>query len=805
MRAIGISLLVLLLGISSVCYGFGVGFIENVGQVDGVVRYYAHGSGVSVYFTDRGLVLDIRERVGGNVDPGDLGVRDREPDGGFGERVRGCAVYIHFEGCSEDVEVVGRGELGTRYNYFIGSDPSGWRTGVRAYSEVVYRGVWEGVDLVYRMDGGNLEYEVIGEDLGLVRFRYEGVERVVEEEGIVELETVVGALIHEQERQRGVLRVVGEVGEATGTLTDPPNRPALLLWSTFLGGSERDTSYAVVLDALGNPVVTGCTRCSNFPTTPGAYDTTLSGTDDVFVTKLSASGDSLIWSTYLGGSYLDWGYSIVLDAHGNPVVTGETWSSDFPTTPGAYDTTHNGSSDVFVVKLSCSGDRLLWSTCLGAAHVECGRSIVLDTSGNPVVTGSTYSINFPTTPNAHDRTHNGSWDVFVAKLSCSGDSLLWSTYLGGVSEDYGHSLVVDASGNPVVTGVTRSIDFPTTLGCYDGTFGGYSDVFVTKLSCSGDHLVWSTFIGGSGWDEGYSLVLDAHGNPVITGRTSSSDFPTTLRAYDRRHNGGADVFVTKLSSLGDYLLWSTFLGGAGDEYGCSIVLDPLGYPLVAGWTMSTNFPRTYDAYDRTHNGMKDAFVSRFSKSGQELLWSTYLGGSGDEGGMSIVLDGSGNPVLAGSTWSSDFPKSPRAYDLTHNGAADVFVAKLSRLQSDEIQAPEGGPGYYEDPGEHTVDALPDGWQPASQGKLFYISFPNPFTAGTRVYFSVSQGEQVSIKIYDVKGELVRVLVDGRYDAGTHEVIWDGRGDNGAEVASGIYFIRMEAGGRRQTQRIVVLR
>ncbi len=813
----GILVVVLVVVVSSVCFGFTGGFIENVGQVDGSVRYYVHGSGMSVYFADRGLVLDVRERVGGNVDPGDpgdpgdLGVRDREAREGLGERVRGCAVYIYFEGCSEDVEVVGRGELGTRYNYFIGSDPSGWRTGVPAYEEIVYRGVWEGVDLVYRIDGGNLEYEVVGDgvDLGLVRFRYEGAELVLERDGFMEVETGVGRLVEEHDGYIGMLRLVREVGEHAGTLTDPPDRPALLLWSTFLGGSDGDEASSVVVDAAGNPVVTGVTWSSDFPTTPGTYDATHNGNSDVFVAKLSSSGDRLLWGTFLGGSNVEGGFSIVLDGSGNPVLTGETVSSDFCWTRGAYDTTFNGGVDVFVTKLSSSGDSLLWSTYLGGDAWDGGTSLVLDSSGNPLLTGRTRSSDFPTTPGAYDTTYNGDLDAFVAKLSSSGDRLLWGTFIGGWQRDTGLSLVLDGLGSPVVIGYTESSNFPTTPGAYDREFnGGDYDVFVSKFSGSGDSLLWSTFLGGTNSENGSSIVLDASGNPVLVGYTGSTDFPTTPGAYDRSYNDYVDVFVSKLSSSGDRLLWSTFLGGRGMDIGSSLVLDASGDALVAGFTSSSDFPTTQGAYDTSHNGNTDVFLAKLRSSGDRLLWSTFLGGRHIEEHFicSLALDASGNPVLVGETYSSDFPTSANAYDRRLDGYLDAFVAKLSKLQVDERQIPdEGRRDFSEDPVEVTASVLPDGWQPASQGELVYTSFPNPFTAGTRVYFSVSHSDQVSIKIYDVKGELVRVLVDGRYDSGTHDVIWDGRGDDGVEVASGVYFIQMEAGGRKQTQRVVVLR
>ncbi|MFH1219857.1 MAG: SBBP repeat-containing protein [Candidatus Eisenbacteria bacterium] len=535
-----------------------------------------------------------------------------------------------------------------------------------------------------------MRYEVkvsTGADAGRVQFAYEGAERVVEEPGGSFLvETSVGSLREVRAVAGGSVGVfmlvqgdVAPLGD-TGSLA-PADNPSALLWSTFFGGSYDDEGQSLVLDASGNAMVTGHTWSSDFPTTPGAYDTFLNGGSDVFVAKLSASGGTLLWSAFLGGGSYDWGYSLALDGSGDAVVTGWTWSSNFPTTPGAYDTSLNGYGDVFVAKLSASGSTLLWSTFVGGSSDDIRLSLALDGSGNAVFTGwTTYS--FPVTPGAYDTSFNGGeCDVFVAKLSASGSALLWSTFLGGSSDDWAVSLVLDESGNPVVTGGTESSDFPTTPGAYDTSQnGGDYDVFVAKLSASGGALLWSTFLGGSSDDYGYSLVLDAPGNAVVTGETASSDFPTTPGAYDTSLNGYGDVFVAKLSASGSALLWSTFLGGSDSDVGYSLVLDASGNAVVTGYTWSSDFPTTPGAYDTSFNGgYCDVFVAMLSASGNALLGSTFLGGSSSDGywWSSLVLDASGNAVVTGWTYSSDFPTTPGAYDTSFNGGScDVFVAKL---------------------------------------------------------------------------------------------------------------------------------
>jgi len=335
-----------------------------------------------------------------------------------------------------------------------------------------------------------------------------------------------------------------------------------LLYSTFLGGGAREGGSSIAVDASGSAYVTGTTQSVDFPTTPGALDTSYDGDGtylaDAFVAKLNATGSGLLYSTFLGGGggFDDQGLSIAVDASGSAYVTGVTDSTDFPTTPGAFDTTHNGANDAFVATLNATGSGLLYSTFLGGGSRDEGLSIAVDASGSAYVTGVTNgfgSMNFPTTPGAFDTSLDGGVrrDAFVAKLNATGSRLLYSTFLGGGSYDYGYSIAVDASGSAYVTGWTDSTDFPTTPRTFDTSLTGYSDAFVTKLNASGSDLHYSTFLGGGiggGRDWGNSIVVDASSSVYVTGATSSTDFPTTTGAFDTTHNRGVqDVFVTKLS------------------------------------------------------------------------------------------------------------------------------------------------------------------------------------------------------------------------------------------------------------------
>ncbi|HHT9112603.1 MAG TPA: DUF7948 domain-containing protein [Candidatus Wunengus sp. YC65] len=347
-----------------------------------------------------------------------------------------------------------------------------------------------------------------------------------------------------------------------------------LLASTYMGGSDTDSGYSLALDTGGNVYVTGITRSTDFPTTSAAYDSSSNGegSDDVFVSKLNSGLTSLLASTYLGGSGSDYGYSLALDTSGNVYVTGGTYSSDFPTTSEAYDTSFNSVYDVFVSKLDGELTNLLACTFLGGSDTEHGYFLTLDVSGNVYVAGVTRSSDFPTTSGAYDTSFNGVADAFVSKLNSGLASLLASTYLGGSGNDLGNFLAFDASGNVYVTGYTLSTDFPTTSGAYDTSSNGdgADDVFVSKLSSGLTSLLASTYLGGSDTDDGASLALDTSGNVYVTGVTWSTNFPTTSAAYDTSRNGADDVFVSKLDGELTSLLASTYLGRSNYDYGSSL-------------------------------------------------------------------------------------------------------------------------------------------------------------------------------------------------------------------------------------------
>jgi hypothetical protein len=462
-----------------------------------------------------------------------------------------------------------------------------------------------------------------------------------------------------------------------------PTQPLVidpLVYSTYIGGSEWDVGYAIAVNASGNAYVTGETFSPNYDWMPGAFQMTLAGWMDAFVTKLNAAGTALVYSTYLGGSDADGGYAIAVDGSGNAYVTGWTSSSDYPTV-SAYQSGIEGWVDVFVTKLNATGDQLLYSTYLGGSFEEYGYGIAVDGSGNAYVTGYTYSFDYDVTVGAYQTTHGGLWDVFVTKLNATGNLLLYSTYLGGSGTEVGRGIAVDGSGNAYVTGYTYSSNYPVTVGAaYQTTHGGGADVFVTKLNAIGDQLLYSTYIGGVSDDAGYGIALDGSGHAYVTGYTSSLNYPTTPGAFQPRKSTNSlfewDVFVTKLNATGTDLVYSTFLGGDGNDVGYGIALDGSGHAYVTGHTWSSNYPVTPGALQPTNGGGMDVFVTKLNKTGTALVYSTYIGDWSEDNGRAIAVDGSGHAYVTGYTWSSNYPTTAGAFQQNNDGWADAFVTKV---------------------------------------------------------------------------------------------------------------------------------
>jgi hypothetical protein len=580
------------------------------------------------------------------------------------------------------------------YNYLIGNDPTRHATYVRRYKEAWVKGVYAGIDMRYYLDGGRLRYDWVvhpGGEPSQIVFGLEGSEKsYIDSEGRLVFTTRFGEVklaelrVYQGDREVGGRFVERPGGWGIAVGSYDPTQPLLidpLVYSTYIGGSGRDEGYAIAVDGSGNAYVTGWTTSPDYDVTPGAFQTTNGGGwADVFVTKLNAAGTALVYSTYIGGSGYDYGHSIAVDGSGNAYVTGETSSTDYDVTPGAFQTRNGGGWDVFVTKLNAAGTALVYSTYIGGSGDEYGNAIAVDGSGNAYVTGVTSSPDYDVTPGAFQTCIVGVFDVFVTKLNAAGTALVYSTYIGGNGEDRGYGIAVDGSGHAYVTGFTYSTNYDVTPGAFQTTKSTTSpletDVFVTKLNATGTALVYSTYIGGSDGDRGNGIAVDGSGNAYVTGWTNSPDYDVTPGAFQTTNGGGADVFVTKLNATGTALVYSTYIGGSGEDRGNGIAVDGSGNAYVTGWTNSPDYDVTPGAFQTTNGGGQDVFVTKLNATGTALVYSTYIGGGFDDYGYAIAVDGSGNAYVTGYTTSTNYDVTPGAFQTTFGGEADVFVTKV---------------------------------------------------------------------------------------------------------------------------------
>jgi hypothetical protein len=686
-------------------------FEPNRGQADARVRFLARGSGYRIFLTPAEAVLG-------------LDVASPGPAAGEAPKSTPAAVLrMRLSGANPHPLLLGTRRLPGTVNYLLGNDPRRWRAGVPTFAEVRYHDVYPGIDLSYYGRQGRLEYDFVvrpGADPNAIALRFAGARHLNLTSGGDLLLRVGGGELRLQKphvyqelggarrdvRGRYVRTGADAIGFGLGAYD--ASRPLVidpvLSYSTYLGATGDEQANLIALDGARNAYVTGRTASSNFPTTSG-LDSTLGGAQDGFVTKLNPSGSALVYSTYIGGSGVDDGETIAIDSSSNAYVTGITASSDFPATPGAFDTTFGGGEDAYVAKLDPAGV-LAYATYLGGSGIDEGLGLALDGASNAYATGFTESINFPTTVGAADTTLGGARDAYVTKLNANGSALAYSSYLGGSRAEQAGSIDLDGGGNAYLAGITGSSDFPTTPGAFDSSLAqaptdscgaaapaSPCDAFLTKLNPAGSALAYSTYLGGSG-DESvpFGIAVDASSNAYVTSRTFSSDFPTTPAAFDSTLGGSQDAFVTKLNASGSALAYSTYLGGSGTERSFSIALDD-SMAWVTGRTSSADFP-TADPIDGSLGGNQDAFVVKVNKPGGGLMFSTYLGGSGTDLGVGIALDSATpnpNAYVVGATGSSNFPTTPGAFDTTLADAqtsscgtvapatpCDAFVTKIAQ-------------------------------------------------------------------------------------------------------------------------------
>jgi hypothetical protein len=644
-------------------------FEPNAGQTDGRVKFLSRGPGYTVFLTsdEAVLALSAGSKNSSSGKGGALamaGFRDLSTPRPEVART-GAVLRMRLVGANKNAQVAGADQLPGATNYFFGKDPRNWRTNVVNYRKVSYSEVYPGIDLVYYGKQRQLEYDFVvapGSDPGAIKVSFAGAPKMrldsqtgdlilttnkgeVRFHKPVAYQTEIGqdehALSTEIKNLVESSFVLDAKNSVTFQLGSYDHSKALVIdptlgYSTYLGGTGNDYATAIAVDSTGSAYVTGYTASADFPTTSGSFQTTCGGGTacsathiNAFVTKLNSTGTALVYSTYLGGNSKDYGYGIAVDGSGDAFIAGTTFSQDFPVTAGSYQPT-------------------------------CGAGLCADGGG------------------------------FITEVNPTGSGLVYSTYLGGTNTNQMNAIALDSSGDAYVTGYTKSTNFPVTPGVFQPKCASckqtFVDSYVTKINSSGTALVYSTFLGGNNADVGYAITVDSTDNAYVTGYTYSTNFPTTPGAFQTTLGAVTGIFVTKINPTASEMAYSTYLNGSATgtsacaACGSSIAVDAEGDAYVAGLTWETNFPTTPGAFQVNYGGgFHDAFVTKFNPTGTGLIYSTYIGGSGDDGATSIVLDSSGTAYVKGNTFSTNFPTTPGAYSNTYTAGTDseTFVLILN--------------------------------------------------------------------------------------------------------------------------------
>ncbi len=672
-------------------------FIQNQGQVADNIKYYEKGQGHTTYFKADGIHLHLSRTMD-------------SADAQFMEEAHVNEAIQHEErirlfpvNANTNPKMTSSEALESRVNYFMGKDPAQWQRNLSTYRSVMYQDVYKGVDMKFYGNNRQLEYDIIvspGADPSTISLAYEGVEDLnITEDGSLEILLKQGKLVQKkpyiyQEIAGKRVEIDGVFKILKGHPTDsesafvygfevaaynkslPLTIDPVIDYSTYLGGASDDLGHRIVVDAAGNTYVTGITASSDFPTT-APIQGALGGGNDIFVAKINAAGTAFVYTTYLGGSGNDTPWGIDVDSAGSVYITGETLSPNFPVM-NPIQASLKGGIETFVTKINAAGSALDYSTFLGDKSSDSARDIAVDASGNAYIVGGTNSSNFPTsTPIQGSRA--GFFDAFVSKINAAGSALLYSTYVGGEGNDFGYGIAVDDGGNAFITGKTNSYAFPTVSPFQSDFALGLSDAFVTKINASGTAYDYSTYLGGAATDEGKDIALDAAGNAYITGHTHSVNFPTSSPIQGK--NPFRDLFVTKMNVTGTALVYSTYLGGNGNDIGHGIAVDPSGNAYIIGETASTDFPTAQSIQAGHAGGSTDVFISVINDIGSSLAFSTYLGGGGTDIGYGIALDASGSIYVTGNTRSSNFP-TVAPIQSSNAGGAEAFISKISNVTFD---------------------------------------------------------------------------------------------------------------------------
>lgn len=662
-------------------------FVPNQGQINGSALFYSRTSHYTLWFAQTALYFD------------QFGQIDSFSSAKAGDYRRDVS-RLEFLGANPHAIISPTGSTRHKVNYFRGADSSQWCRDIPTSRAILYRELYDHIDLKVYGKEKQIEYDWIvkpGGDVTNIRFQYEGMRGVrLDRYGDLIITTEFGTIKHAHPYCYQI--IADEKIEIPGQFVRLQNNtygfdigdyntqhelvidPVILVFSTYLGGgastinNRDDRGESIAVDAKGNAYITGTTYCRDFPTTTGTYQETHAGVVDIFVTKINPSGTALLYSTFIGGPGMDFGKSISVNWKGAVSVAGSTSSPSLPL-KNPMQAQPNGKSDLILLKLNAQGNELLYCTYLGGSDEDYPMHLVQHKDGSSYIAGYTYSSDFPTTAGAfQDSYGGGGQDGFILRISSNGKNLIYSTNLGGVNRDRAYGIAVDKKGYAYITGDSSSYNFPVTDGAFQTAYEGNSDAFVTKLNPKGSDLVYSTFFGGGCYDYSMGIDIDKKGCAYIIGQTASENLPLKNPVITKK-TGCEEAFVTKFNKTGSDIIYSTYLGGKDGDAGRRIAVHRNGFAYVTGITSSKNFPLVNPIQAKYGGGTGDAFITKFNKKGNKLLFSTYFGGSDKDYIRGIAVMKNKTCYVFGLTYSKNIP-TKNAFQAINKGDSDTFIVKL---------------------------------------------------------------------------------------------------------------------------------
>jgi len=643
-------------------------FICNRGQEDARALFYARTPGYTVWLIRDGLIFDRIEK---------------DKAAGTSRFVSG----IVFKNANKNVEIAASDPSDYRVSYFYGRDEDEWITDIPASRSVLYKNLYDGIDLKVYGSGNRIEYDWLVAPGGRpekIQFACSGpLKPSLDGEGNLAVESPLGGILHRKPRAHQVIggRCVdvdagfreGEDGSFGLTVGAYDRRcelaidPLVLAYSTYLGGSATDYSIRGAVDPTGASYVGGYTESGDFPP---AAETQIR--KDIFISKISPDGRSLVYTAFFPSGASAENLGIDVDAKGFVYLAALTGSSKFPVKNAFQSKFGGGPTDGFVLKLAKNGRSLIYSSYIGGKGFDFCSAVVADSSGAAYVGGYTGSSDYPI-KKAYQKSLRGSVDAFIAKVAPSGNSLDFSTFFGSSGKDYCTDLAVDGEGRVTVVGPVYGFNLPLKSPFQKTFGGGNGDGFVARFSAAGDRLVFSSYLGGANYDEPAAVALDGSGAVYITGYTTGN-FPLK-NAFQKARKGGREVFVTKIDPAGKGLVYSSYLGGTGNDAAIAIAVDGDGSAYLAGYTQSRNFP-VKSPLQASLRGSLDCFLAIVDPGGRKLLSSTYWGGSYRDWASGLAIDAGGNIYLSGQTNSLDFQVLD-PFQESLGGRDDAFVIKFS--------------------------------------------------------------------------------------------------------------------------------